>query len=217
MMFFRQVAQSLTTILGSAESGRYQTVGFQRQSKSAEEMDGVKRFVQVYYQSSSYPKEGGRLNGPTQNDMTIQVLLTVSEQATADLSVLEGPESSPAAVASALSASQEASYNANESMDELAEIVYQILMDADNLELGLSIGEVSNRWVESFNKDEPLSKGQYVVITGSYTLTCRVAEEITGDNSAAEETKIFDTTTKITNDIDNQTEDTTEKTGVQVN
>ena len=49
-MQFRVVKDSLiNNVLGPAEFGRFQTVGFQRQMKGAGEVVGTLRMVQVYF------------------------------------------------------------------------------------------------------------------------------------------------------------------------
>lgn len=210
-MFFRTVKDSIiNNVLGPAEHGRFQTVGYQRQLKSADETtEDSTRLVQVYYYSGDFEKAGGRLNGLNQHDITFRVDLTVSKPAKGDLSTINAPGATAAQIAAALSDFQEAAQVVDESMDELFDIVYQILMDARNIHLGLETkGEVANRWVSSLQKDQPVPRGEYVILTGSVTLNCRVAEHILGDEGVINE--VYD----ITIDQDG---DDVEKTGVAGN
>ena len=207
-MNFRVIKQSLIdNVLGPAEAGRFQTVGFQRQAKSAEEVKGILRTVQVYYSSGDFPKSSGRNSGTTQHGVIYRVDLTVSEPAKGDVAAINNSASSPAEKAAALLAFQEGSNLTDSSLDELADIVYQILMDARNIDMGLDKGVVASRWVGGIQKDQPVPQGNLVVLTGSMPLSLKTPEIITGDTGTAG--NIFDTT------IDLEGDDV-EKTGVTV-
>ena len=71
-------------------------------------------------------------------------------------------------------------------------------MDARNIYAGLDKGIVANRWVDTIQKDTPLPRGEYVLLTGSMILTLRVAELVEGDTGAPG--AIFDTTIDIEGD-----------------
>lgn len=200
MMNFRIIKDSIINILGTAETGRFQTTGFQRQTKSAEEVIDNNRRVTVYYSSGSFPKNAGRNTGPVQHDITYRIELTVSKSARGNLAIINNPSSTPAQIAAAIDAVQEASQLADESIDELWEIIYQILMDARNIDMGLTVGTVANRWLDSFQKDEPRPKGELVVLTGSANLTLRTAEQVTGDPGTPD-ANIIETTMDIKDNI----------------
>ncbi len=207
-MNFRIIKDQIANnILGPAEVGRFQTIGFQRQSTGAAEVLGNLRFVQLFYSSGIFSKSGGRQTGPTQHDITFNVWLTVSAESELDLSTINNESSTPEQVSAALLAEKEACEVADASLDELIEIVYQILMDGNNIDMGLSKGIVSNKWVGSITKDQPTTSGDYVVLTGSMPLTLRTVEDVPGDTGTTIE--IMNTTI----DIDN---DDTEKTVVEV-
>lgn len=181
-MYFRTVKSSIVNnVLGPAEAGRFQTVGFQRQAKSADEVLDESRMVQVYYSAGDISKQGGRLTGPVQHDITYRVDMTVAKAAEGDLSLINNPAATAPQIAAALLAFQEASDLADDSLDELFDAVYQILMDARNYDMGMSKGVVANRWVDQIQKDQPVPRGEYVVLTGSMLLKLRVVEQITGD------------------------------------
>jgi hypothetical protein len=207
-MNFRTIKASIINdVLGPAEGSNFQTVGFQRQVKSADETLDTLRMVQVYYSSGDFSKRGGRLNGPTQHDVTYRIDLTVSKAAEGDLAVINDPQSSAVAIATALAAFQEASELADDSFDQLVDLVYNILMDARNIDLGLDAGVIANRWIDNVQKDQPVPRGEYVILTGSMFLKLRTAEQVEGDPGLAGET--IDTVI----DIDG---DDVEKTGVTV-
>lgn len=208
MMNFRTIKESLIcNVLGPYENDRFQTIGFQRQTTNADEVLDCNRFVQIYYESGKFPKSSGRLNGPTQHNITFRIDMTVSKQAEGDLSVINNSSSSASEIATALAEFQEASSLADDSMDELYDIVYQIIMDARHIDLGLDKGIVSNRWISEMVKGQPIPRGESVVLTGSMFLTCNTVEIVDGD------TGFEGTENDITIGIDG---DDVQKTGVFV-
>ena len=207
-MQFETVKASIVAILGAAEAGRYQTVGFQRQSINADEVLDDLRQVQVFYTRGDFPKRAGRNTGSVGHDATYRIELTVSKAAVGDLSTLNDPSASPTQLATALAGYNEATSEADTSIDELAGIIYQVLMSALNYDMGQSVGAVSNRWVPSISKDTPTPRGALVVLTGNMELNLRITEAITGDTGTASD-GYYDTVV----DIDG---DDVERTGVIV-
>ena len=208
MMNFRKVKTSIENILIKAENDRYVTVGFQRQSKSAIETLDKSRLVQIYYSSGEFDKTAGRLNGPVQHDVTFNIDLTVSKAAEGDMSAIINPDATQQDIVTALANFSEASQLTDESIDELINIIYQELMNAENFDLGMDVGIVSNRWLSRVQKNSPLPQGEYVTITASLQLTCRMVEIVEGDTGIPGG-KVFDTTIDIEGDD-------IEKTGVKV-
>ena len=207
-MMFRTVKDSIVNnVLGPAEEGRFVTIGFQRQSKSANEVLDMSRLVQVYFAGGNFDKPGRKIE--LAHDITYNIELTVSKAAEGDLSVINNPNASQAQISAAIMAFQEASDLADTSIDELIDIVYQILMDAQNIDLGMVAGEVSSRWVTGIKKNQPVPQGEYVILTASMSLTCRVAEEVSGEVGVAQTGKPYLTVV----DIDG---DNNEKTAIQV-
>jgi hypothetical protein len=181
-MFFQTVKDSLiNNVLGPAEAGRFQTVGFQRQVKAAEMTLDNLRTAQVFYIGGTFPKSAGRNSGSVQHDVQFRVEFVVSKGTQLDLDVINDPDADNADRALALSELQEASDLADESMDDLFSIVWNILMDANNYDMGLPVGDVASRWIDAFRKDQPVPRGEYVILTGSLTLSLRVNEAIEGD------------------------------------
>jgi hypothetical protein len=181
MMSFRTVNQALIDTLGAAAAGRYQVVGYRRQGKSASEVKGNSRMVQVYYSGGDFSRSGGRQTGATQHAPTVTIGLSVSSPAKVNLSLINSEAATQGQRVIALAALQEAAYLADGLWDELAEIVYQVLMDARNIDLGLSRGTMSNRWVESIKKDSPEPNGELVMLTGVMTYAYNCVEDVVGD------------------------------------
>ena len=211
MMEFRIIKDNLVTILGDAAAGRYQVVGYQGQSKAAGEILGNLRTVQVFYGDGNFPKGKAALTGPTTHEATYQIRLIVASQATGDIATINNPAATPAQKATALAAILNSAEQADASMDEFLEIIYQILMDARNDDIGTGGPpyRVADRWVEGMLKDEPLPEGEYVTLTGSIQFGCQLTEQVLGDTTAETAKPTYDTTL----DIDG---DNIEKTGVTV-
>jgi hypothetical protein len=181
MMNFRTIKDALIDVLGDNAAGQFQVIGFQRQATDASETLDMSRTVQVYFKSGDFPKSQGRTHGSTQHDMTFHVDMMVSKASEYNLAAINDDSATSMEMMSALAGLQEASALADISMDELMDIVYQILMAANNYDFGLSKGLISNRWITQMTKDSPLPKGEYVILTGQMIFTCRASEAITGE------------------------------------
>lgn len=184
-MSFRTLKASAVALLGAAAAGRFRVVGYKQRATSADEAAGVLRTVQVFYSGGQFPKNAGGSMGPVMHDVTLKVELIAAAAANGDLAALASPDSTAQEFSDALESFQESSEAADIAIDELADIVYQILMDGRNISLGLSTGDVANRWIQSIDKNAPNAKGEYVVMSASMDLTCRVAETLTGDPGVA--------------------------------
>lgn len=180
MMNFRRLQKSIVELLGSESAGRFRVVGYQPQGDSAPHVIDDSRSVQVFYSQGDFPKAGAAIGStPTRHKMTFRLEFTCSKAAEGDLSTLEDPGASAGALAAALAAFQNASDLAGDSLDELFDFVYQVLMDTRNLDLGMP-RPIANRWVDDFNKDVPMARGELAILTGSAQLTCAVEEELEG-------------------------------------
>jgi hypothetical protein len=175
-MMFRTVKDSVVSILGTAAAGSFRVLGYQDQNLSADQLAGTDRLVQVFYKSGEFPRSAsGR--GPFAHNVTLQLMLTVSAPASADLTVLDSPAATPGQIAAALAALEPSGKEADDDMDALFDAVYTTLMSGPNLDLGHQY-EVTNRWIESFEKTEPLPRGEYAVVGGTAELKFRVSEEV---------------------------------------
>jgi len=195
-MNFRLIKASVVNLLGTAAAGRYRTIGFQKPGQGAAEVKDNNRSVQVYYSSGDFPKSAGNPSGPTTHEITINFDLTVSAPARVDLSVIQNPASTPAQIQSALAALQEAANLADDSIDELADNIYQEIMDARNIDLGLA-RPVASRWIGNINKDDPLPRGKLVVLTGTMQLTCKIDEQVSGETPVSAVAPAFDTEIEV--------------------
>lgn len=185
MMNFRAVNKAIIALLGTSAAARFTVTGYEAQGVAASEVRGKKRNVQSFFTQGVFPKGSGRAYGATDHYMTFTLGFTVSAAATCNLSIINSdPPANAAAITAALAAMQDAAAVAGDSMDELFDLVYQILMDARNIDLGLPIGTVTDRWVGTIKKDSPMPMGTLLVLTGEAHYTCRTCEAITGDAGA---------------------------------
>lgn len=191
-MQFEIAEQSiLDNVLGPAESERFITIGGQRQRESAEAIND-KRKVMVIYNGGDFPESGGAQYGPVRHDMNFDVMLVEVTPAKADLSVLNDENASAIDKSTALRQMAEPAIEANRNMNEFIRIIWQILMDARNEQMGMvplddrpKLKLVSNRWISNITKGDPVPEGEFVVLTASMNLTFTVEEDITGDDLPA--------------------------------
>jgi hypothetical protein len=167
-MIFRTVKTALEDLLiADGATNGYQVLGYQREVKNVEEILDTKRTAQVFYASGSFPKNAGSINGPVEHEITFRVELYVAKKSEGDLTALDNPSSDDARRAAALDTFQHASKLADESMDELIDHVYTIIMDTRNRDFGQTLPEgiVADRWINSVQKDSPIGDGEYAGLT----------------------------------------------------
>lgn len=196
MMQFRTVKQAIIDTLEADAAERYEVVGSQKQSKGSNEI--LTPRVTVYYQSGDFPESSaGRYGSPVEHNATYRIELSVSAQGEADLSVLN-TSTDPAVLSAALAAMFEASDKADEILDQAFDDVYQVLMAGKNIDYGLEQYTVQDRWVNNYQKDNPLPRGEYVVLTGNCQLTVSLSEELLSETGTAG--VAYDTTVDIKDD-----------------
>ena len=204
-MQFQAIRDAIESTLDTDAATRYQVVGYQVQGTSAEER--IIQTVAVFYGSGSFPKTGGSIAGPNKHDATFRLEFTVVAASEGDLATLQNETATEMELATALATFQNAAREADRMLDQLFSDVYGVIMDARNETFGLDIGAVSSRWIGQINKDNPVPKGEVVMLTGSAQLTCTMEEEVLG------ETGTPGTEFETVVDID---DDDTERTGVRV-
>jgi hypothetical protein len=201
-MAFRTIKAALETTLVANAAARFSFEGFQRQSHTASELTGTNRHVSVYYRQGQFEKgRSGMWAGPFHHAMTFAVELVLAAPASMDLRVIDDPNASPQALMSALAASQEAAKVADQQWDELADIVWQILMDARNESLGLTTMVIEDRWISNVQKAEIAKMGEYVLLTGTMDYTCNAVESVTGETALPGSLLAVDSTLTETTDL----------------
>ena len=200
MMNFRKIKISITdNVLGPAEGGRYRTIGYQKQNTDVEDVLGKNRTVQLFFSSSDFPKNASALQGPFKHEISYRIELAVAEDSAVNLAALKDENATDADREKAWKSFVEAGDAADESFDELAEIIFQVIMDSRNIDLGLPVGDAADRWVGQIRKDEPEPTGEFVMLTGAMMLTCSTSEEAKGDPGVTG-AAIIDTTVDLEGD-----------------
>jgi hypothetical protein len=205
-MRFRAVKAGLVGLLGTAAAGQYRVVGYQPQNVTAEGVAGNDRLVQVFYSEGQYPTSSGSLSGPVTHLAQFKIQLTASTAAEGDLTVLDNPASTPGDLQLAIALMSDAQFDADGSIDELYDLVYQAIMDPSQINVGTA-EPVGSRWIEGFRKDEPVRRGELVILTAEMILNLKVPEELNGVTGTAGQ--VIDTEVEFD-------EDTTGKAGVDV-
>ena len=206
MMQFRTIKTAITNLLGAQAAGRFTVEGYQRQSHSAEEILDNLRHVTVYYHTGDFPEESFE-QGPFDHEMTFHVSLLLSADSKADLSTLTNPAATSAQYAAALAASLPASANADSLFDELVDIVWNILIDTPNRDLGLAQYTIERRWIRNVQKEHPLPRGEYMVLAGTMDYVCRAIEKIAGVQGVPAGAHALDASIGETADVTDQTQD----------
>jgi acyl-CoA reductase-like NAD-dependent aldehyde dehydrogenase len=179
-MMFREVKEALKNLLAEQAESRFRVIGFQRQSKSADEVLNNDRLVQIYYSEGEFPKSANRMRGSKTHNLTIEIDLTASAKASVDAAVLDSATATESQKATALAELKEAAEKADDKIDELIDYVYQIIMDARNEKISFETGEITSRWIDRITKDVTIEHGDLVVKTANMKYTCRVQETVLG-------------------------------------
>jgi hypothetical protein len=208
-MNFETLQDNIINLLETAAAGRYRVAGYQPKSRDVEEHLDQSRLVAVYYSEGQFPNEKAGIQDQIQHETTYRTELFVTKSAEGDLSAIETGDAGQ--VQTALASVKLAEALADQSWNELAGIIYQVIMDAQNYDMGLIEGLIADRWIDNLRKDRPaeiniargILGGKFVTITGSMDLTCRIDETIAGDTGTAG--YIYDNVVDLADDDNEQT------------
>lgn len=179
-MEFQSLKASIIQILSNASAGRFAVIGSNKR-QDATERKGSTKTVQVYYTSGMFSKRSSGFQGPIAHDATFRIELVVASPSRGNLAVLNSEDSTASEFAAALTDFQDASDVADTEIDALSAAVFQIIMSPLNISLGMGGGRVASRWLNELKKGAPSPRGEYVIMSASLDLTCRLSEPITGD------------------------------------
>jgi hypothetical protein len=201
-MAFELVRDALAATLAANAVDRFSVDTFQRQSHAAEELVGKHRHVSVYYRQGNFEKgRSGWLQGPFKHAVTLSVELLLAAPASMDLNIMNDKTATPTQLMSALAASREAAEVANLAWDELARMLWQILISPLNDSLGLTTMVIEDRWISNVQKEHPAPMGEYVLLSGTMDYTCTIVETAVGDLGVPAGAGAFDTTLQETTDL----------------
>jgi hypothetical protein len=193
MMNFRTIRDNIISILDTASGTSFVVTQGQKQREGSTDINNKKK-VSVFFIRNDFKEDTGSVNGTVQSEPTYQIELKVSAKGKAtDLT-------DPTTLSSA-------EIEADNLIDEFFDEIYQILMHADNLDLGMPIGVVNNRYIKSLEKGEPNPSGEKVILVGRADLTLKTTETVGSTGEVVGTTILNDMTIN---------EDDVQKTGIEV-
>jgi hypothetical protein len=180
MMKFNIINAALIQTLGENELGRYRTIGYQVQTKLSADFVGTDRAVQVFYESGEFPEVGDKSSGDIQHIISYRLEFTVSSKSSVDSDVLKDPDSTKEEKAAAIAAGEISGQIADDSMNELFEIIFGILKSNANRDLGQEPGIFDKLRIPSFRKDDLIDNGSLATLTASAIITMKANEDVSG-------------------------------------
>ena len=188
MMYFQTVKAAIQTLLISqATAGRFTVRTYQQAKREAETIKEYNRQATVFYKSGNFAPGSRPGSGVTQHDMTFQVEMAVAAASSVDLRTLDDPESTNQQRQSALGAFLDAGQHADNLMDDFWNVLWNILQDPLNGDLGLPPGSVADIpgsvRVNDFEKSDVGRDGQYAALVGTFTFKVRCTEKPAGDQT----------------------------------
>lgn len=199
MMKFRIVKKAFKDSMANNAMGRFEVIGYQRQSKSSETFT---KLLTAFYNSGDFPRSAsGNYGSEVKHNVTLVIEFTVSASAEMDLSILNSQTATAQEISAALSAMQDGAEKADDLMDEFFDDVFQLVHSPSLQDLGLTDYYIQDRWIDNFQKDTPQPRGEKVILTGRAQFTCSLFEEI-GSETGTPGTA-FDTTVNIKDDQGN--------------
>lgn len=170
MMNFRTIKTNLIAILAAAVAtggdyaGKFDVLQAQKQKQGDQDINNLPK-VFVYYSKSDFSKNTSSANDASQSTVTYNIVCEVAEKGT--YTDIDDPSSLTSA-----------EIIADSKIDELFEIVYQIIMHGDNLDLGMTVGQVAERFIDSIEKGQISKDGELAVLTGTLNLTVKTVETV---------------------------------------
>jgi hypothetical protein len=166
------VKAALAALLEQASAGRYEVSGLQKRKLDAKDLMASPS-VTVYYESGSFPESDSGINGPYQHTATLRVDIVTAAEAEMDLAPITRG-GTPEEIAAALAAKVDAETIADAKADEIAGILFDLIMRPENRDFGL--GYDPGRWITGYTKGHPQTNGAMVILAGYFSMTYRVPE-----------------------------------------
>jgi hypothetical protein len=179
-MEYVAIKNALDALLESKSASRYAVRTNKARQHDAESVLSIPQ-VTTYYKQGAFDKGDGSYQGPFGHAMTFSIDILVGATASMDLSAITDT-STAEEIAAVLSASIDAESAVDAKWDEIVGIIWSIIMDPVNDQLGLSYSP--NRWVTQIQKNDSLKKGAIVLLSGSITMTAEAPEYPAGETGA---------------------------------
>jgi len=184
-MRFQSIQTALVSTLGAAAASRYRTVGYEDRPISSDEVYNTNKLVSVVYKSGVFPRDTSSHSGPATHTCNFDIELLLSQPAKVDVATLESGSSTAVQRATALAALQDSKNLANAALDSFIDIIWNILLDNRNMNLGLDQAYIGNRWINGLDKDDPMYFSDCVICTAKLKYEIEVQEDFTGDIGTA--------------------------------
>lgn len=201
-MRFETIKTSLISFLGTAAAGRYRTVGYKDQHFDATEILSNSKYVSVIYKNGTFPLDRAGRQGPATHVCQYDVELFLSQKSAVNLAHLEG-EYSAAQRAAALAATQNVQKLAATNLDSFIAIIFGVLMDNRNIDLGLSRALIGDRWISGIDVHDIEYFGDTAIAMATLKYEVEVQEDFTGDTG--DEGSIIDLTLPLNSELTGQT------------
>jgi hypothetical protein len=171
------VKAALAALLENAAAGRYRVEGVQKRKLDSKNVMALPS-VTVYYDQGSFPEGKSSINGPYQHAATLRVDIVTAAEAEMDLEPLT-KGGTPEEIAAALAAKTDAEAVADAKSDEIAAVLFDIIMKPQNRNLGLDYNP--GRWITEYKKGQPQAVGALVVLAGYFTISICTPEYVTDE------------------------------------
>lgn len=179
-MKFIDVKDELVTYLGTKAAGRFNVIGYNAYPKAAEAYEGDNRTARVVYNGGRFPKGAGTLATPAKHLVSMRIEMICTANGTMDLSVFDDPDATEEEKRTALAGATPAAEIVDQSFDEFASILWEILMAPEGRWLGSTKYVVGSRWVEEIQKDRLIPQGQSAILLGAVVLSFDIEEKAPG-------------------------------------
>jgi len=186
MMSFRVVYRSIIdNILGPGAQGRFRVLDYPMTLEGADGVLNNDRAVSVYFDKATFKRGSFRYPDP---DVVYNIDLLVAADSKADLLVLDQnfENEQRDIYFDAINRLQDAESRAENLINELIEIVYQLVMSPENDALGVDRIDpspnvcIGDRDITMIEKGSPSRKGNKVMLGAQMTLECNFDEKIFG-------------------------------------
>jgi len=178
MMNFVAAKKAVVKLLEENANGLYRVVSYEPMPRAAKDFEGNNRTVRAFYSGGTFPEQALTTPAMHDIDMTLEMVVTASSET--DLGVLSDPTSTDAQRASAMASTTPAALLADDSFDEFASILWNVIMSPGNQWLGMDKYVIGNRWVPSIKKDRLIPHGEVCILTGFLSLKFNLEETSVG-------------------------------------
>lgn len=194
-MNFETIHTAIVETLSTEAAGAYRVLGYRNIPEDSDNIKDSNKAVAVYFKRGVPNRQSNSLTGPFDHECTFNIDFMISTPAKADLATLKDEGASEAERATAMTNVENAKAVADIDLNSFIAEVFADLMDARNVDLGLTKGTVRSRRIESIEKNEPGYLGDLIISQATMNLILTTEETVTGDEGV--ESDVIDLTHKV--------------------